>query len=392
MHRMIFSIFVIFCISLIPYSFSEEIPEWVKNTAGWWSERNISQSEFVNGLEFLINEGVIHIPPTEPGPPGPDKIIPDWVRNTAGWWSDGKIPNSEFINAMKFLIEIGIIDVSVSTPEIIETIEEENQEEFPPLNIVLDGNPVVHQNKNFLLDIKVFNLDQYSGIDYSIHRKGIDGVNVTIELYNQEGELLHNYSDVTKYSGLVEYEVLAKETSQSRGLWFIGNTYNVKVTATLGDSIDVKNWEFVGIPDEYAFTQGSKNKPPINLTATAGNDQVSLSWSAPKGVSDITDYRIEYCKINPNAAENPNFNCPDTASGNYWTAFSHDPTDIVGCNNVTIERTAAEGGNYTFVVCDADVSDVVTGLENETQYLFRVAAINYSGTGAFTPTVTATTT
>ena len=68
----------------------------------------------------MINEGIIYIPSTEPGPPGPDKIIPDWVRNTAGWWSDGKIiPDSEFINAMKYLIEIGIIDVNASSPEII---------------------------------------------------------------------------------------------------------------------------------------------------------------------------------------------------------------------------------------------------------------------------------
>ena len=53
-------------ISLIPYSFSEEIPSWIKNNAEWWSERTISQSEFTNGLEFLINEGIIYIPDADP--------------------------------------------------------------------------------------------------------------------------------------------------------------------------------------------------------------------------------------------------------------------------------------------------------------------------------------
>ena len=118
-----FFLFVLFLlvasVGSIPTVFANEVPDWVKNTAGWWSDRQISQSEFTDGLEFLINEGIIYVPSTELAPPGPDKIIPDWMRNTAGWWSDNFIPDSEFINAMKYLIEIGIIDVKASSPEII---------------------------------------------------------------------------------------------------------------------------------------------------------------------------------------------------------------------------------------------------------------------------------
>ena len=144
MHKIPFLIILLIGISLIPFSFSEGIPEWVKNNASWWSERQISQTEFTNGLEFLINEGIIYIPPTEPGPPGPDKIIPDWVRNTAGWWADDKIPDSGFINAMKYLIEIGLIEVDASSPQVME---EETIEEIPatsevtgvPLMLLLEG-------------------------------------------------------------------------------------------------------------------------------------------------------------------------------------------------------------------------------------------------------------
>ena len=67
MHKIPFLIILLIGIILIPFSFSEGIPEWVKNNASWWSERQISQTEFTNGLEFLINEGIIYIPPTEPG-------------------------------------------------------------------------------------------------------------------------------------------------------------------------------------------------------------------------------------------------------------------------------------------------------------------------------------
>ena len=111
MRKITLLLILVFVIPFLPYSSSEGIPDWVKNTAGWWSERQISQSEFTDGLEFLINESIIYIPETEPMPPGPDKIIPDWVRNSAGWWSKNLIPDSEFTSAMKYLIQIGIIEV-----------------------------------------------------------------------------------------------------------------------------------------------------------------------------------------------------------------------------------------------------------------------------------------
>ena len=56
---------IIFLIFLIPFtaiSFSQQVPDWVKNTAGWWATDAISEQEFVNAIEFLIKSGVIHIP------------------------------------------------------------------------------------------------------------------------------------------------------------------------------------------------------------------------------------------------------------------------------------------------------------------------------------------
>ena len=39
---------------------SESIPEWVKNNAGWWADDQIPDSAFIDGLEFLINNGIIN--------------------------------------------------------------------------------------------------------------------------------------------------------------------------------------------------------------------------------------------------------------------------------------------------------------------------------------------
>ena len=39
----------------------EDIPSWVKNTAGWWAGDQIEDSEFLAGLHFLIENGILVI-------------------------------------------------------------------------------------------------------------------------------------------------------------------------------------------------------------------------------------------------------------------------------------------------------------------------------------------
>ena len=356
MYKIPFLIILLIGISFVPFSFSEGIPEWVKHNASWWSERQISQTVFTNGLEFLINEGIIYIPLTEPESPGPDKIIPDWVRNTAGWWADEKISDLEFINAMRYLIEIGLIEVDAFSPEVIE---EETIEEIPktqtvtgtPLLMLLEGYNHVSTDGKFVLDVLIFDAEKYSSASPKFDRNAaytMDDVAIDISLNNEEG-LIHTFSGTTK-DGFLRYEILARETSQDGTLWMIGNLYTVEITATLDDQNVEKYYQFYGQASAYAYNAGSSIRAPSNLAATAGNDQVTLSWTAPAGVKGITDYRIEY---------STNFHGP-------WTAFSHTASDAV--------------------------TDVVDGLDDSTTYYFRVAAENYSGTGKYSAVATATTT
>jgi len=37
--------------------------------------------------------------------------LPDWIRNNAGWWAEGMIAEDDFVNAIQFLIKEGIIKV-----------------------------------------------------------------------------------------------------------------------------------------------------------------------------------------------------------------------------------------------------------------------------------------
>jgi hypothetical protein len=93
-----------------------------------------------------------------------------------------------------------------------------------------------------------------------------------------------------------------------------------------------------------AFPDAGPVGVPTSVSASGGNTQVSLSWTAPvyTGGSSITDYSIQY----------------SSDSGTTWTSFSH---------SASTSTTAT-----------------ITGLTNGTAYVFRVAAVNGSGTGSYT--------
>ena len=253
--------------SVIPFSFSEEIPDWVKHTAQWWADRKISQSDFTNALESLIKDGIINIPPTEMAPPGPDKIIPDWVRNTAGWWADDNIPDSDFINAIQYLVSIGLIEVKVSTPEPVEEIVEIKKS--IPLMLLVEGYDTVTPEKKFVLDVLVFDAEKYPQASPTFNRNAaytVDGVSVNIELHNEEGQI-HTFSGTTK-DGFLRYEILARETSQDGTLWMINNLYTVDVSVSLDEENTGKIHQFYGIGN---YDKGSA----VTTTSTSWEEQVT---------------------------------------------------------------------------------------------------------------------
>jgi hypothetical protein len=88
---------------------SPKIPSWVKNNAKSWASTSITNSEFIDGIEYLIEEGIITIPSVESD--SFNQTIPDWIKNNALWWADGKISDDDFVKSLQFLIKKGIIRV-----------------------------------------------------------------------------------------------------------------------------------------------------------------------------------------------------------------------------------------------------------------------------------------
>ena len=90
------------------------VPDWVKNNAGWWAEGQIDDTAFVSGVQYMIENGIIKVPSTTRSS-GASDTIPTWVKNNAGWWADGALTENEFVNALQYLIKMGIMQVSASS-------------------------------------------------------------------------------------------------------------------------------------------------------------------------------------------------------------------------------------------------------------------------------------
>ncbi|WP_420545425.1 phosphate/phosphite/phosphonate ABC transporter substrate-binding protein [Nitrosopumilus sp.] len=66
-----------------------------------------------------------------------ESLIPGWIKNNAGWWADGTVDDATFLNGIEFLVESGIIGVSGSQSIDVDTltigfIPVEKSEELTP--------------------------------------------------------------------------------------------------------------------------------------------------------------------------------------------------------------------------------------------------------------------
>jgi len=87
------------------------IPSWIKTTTGYWIDGFTSDVDLVNGFQWLIQNGVIHVPYAESSEDESAIAIPSWIKTSAGYWVDNKITDDEFLIGIEWLINNGIIRV-----------------------------------------------------------------------------------------------------------------------------------------------------------------------------------------------------------------------------------------------------------------------------------------
>jgi len=135
-------------------SAEEEIfPLWLKDIAVWWGEEQITDQDFVNTLQYLVEKNILAIPDRDFGEAVCDsglilnkttsdcvindeseskgifidavneqqKIVVSWIKVTTLWWGQDKIDDEDFMNALQYLVENNVIakePVKVPTPQV----------------------------------------------------------------------------------------------------------------------------------------------------------------------------------------------------------------------------------------------------------------------------------
>ncbi len=98
---------------------SDTIPNWIKNTAKWWSENQVTDGDFINAMEFLITEGIIQLPITVNSPDVDSITIGLIPVEKAGELTSKEEALEKFLEA-----KLNGVDVIISVTTNYETIIE----------------------------------------------------------------------------------------------------------------------------------------------------------------------------------------------------------------------------------------------------------------------------
>ena len=77
--------FLLIVLAIIPNLASAQettIPSWIKNNAKWWAQDKIGDSDFSQGMQYLVNQGIMKVPQTSQDGTSSEKI-PAWIKNNA---------------------------------------------------------------------------------------------------------------------------------------------------------------------------------------------------------------------------------------------------------------------------------------------------------------------
>ncbi|HEV2192506.1 MAG TPA: polysaccharide deacetylase family protein [Nitrosopumilaceae archaeon] len=85
------------------------IPSWIKNNAGWWANGQTSDSDFISGIQYMLQNNIIIIQNLPKSGESSGQVIPSWIKDNARWWAENKISDNDFVKGIEFLVWHGII-------------------------------------------------------------------------------------------------------------------------------------------------------------------------------------------------------------------------------------------------------------------------------------------
>ena len=96
------------------------VPEWVKDSTNWWTLTKISDQDFLNSLEYMIENNIIKIPENKDFENENELKMMSWIRNNFSMWSQNTSSDDEFFKSTQWLIDNKLININLkkSTEEL----------------------------------------------------------------------------------------------------------------------------------------------------------------------------------------------------------------------------------------------------------------------------------
>lgn len=212
-----------------------------------------------------------------------DGEIPSWIKETVKAWGDGIISDSEFVNAIEFLVDAGIINIS-------EKIMEDNfidiKNEF---QITKLDNWELEISRDYFTGRPEYNIIESSTAELAIPtgiRITIDAAtDVTLErYYKSQIEKFRDHPVIGDIVATIEYSDSGKGTVDERpSIWFehsmsIPDVFGIPTEILVKDTIveydgNIYSIAYFGLPhnyeeffDEYAkmFSTFRFNEPDLS--------------------------------------------------------------------------------------------------------------------------------
>ncbi len=84
------------------------IPDWIRDNANWWSINQITDTEFLENIDYLIEKQIVSVPEDYVDTES-QNYIPSWVKIPVSWWVEEKTSDYEFLNMIENFVKRKII-------------------------------------------------------------------------------------------------------------------------------------------------------------------------------------------------------------------------------------------------------------------------------------------
>lgn len=172
----IFLISVLFVIgtSFVILVDGSSIPSWIKNNAKWWAEGQITESDYISSLQYLVNQGILIIPITQ--------------VTAASTISDNETAQSFVVHFSNGLITKPITISTFSKFQITSSTGGEERGSFPVYKF--SDNPEFYLESLPSVDKKDF----YIGVDRWMTRSNtISPFDVNVDVVSGDGRIIQTW-------------------------------------------------------------------------------------------------------------------------------------------------------------------------------------------------------